>query len=109
MRRRSRFVMWGWLLLTPVLPASAQLYAIADLGTLGGKTSFAFSANALGQVAGSSDKGDGNAHAFLWTRNARWHIQQSFWHQCLRPDRGMVFDDRQLDPRLSLDQGQWHA
>src|ERR1700719_444805 len=68
MRRQDRLGMWGWLLLTLVLPARAQVYSITDLGTLGGKSSFAFSANALGQVVGSSDKGDGNSHAFLWTK-----------------------------------------
>src|SRR5437867_2460580 len=40
---------------------------LADLGTLGGATSRANDVNALGQVAGTAYRADGNFHAFLVT------------------------------------------
>ena len=38
-----------------------------DLGTLGGRESYAYGINASGQVVGYSSLPDGSIHAFLWT------------------------------------------
>ena len=46
--------------------ALAQIRPV-DLGTLGGEASFAVAVNDRGDVAGSSQVGDGSYHAFLWT------------------------------------------
>ena len=40
---------------------------MVDLGTLGGATSVAQAVNGFGQVAGTSDTGDGRHRAFVWT------------------------------------------
>ena len=42
------------------------LYAVTDLGTLGGALSRARGLNDYGQVVGESDNGDNEEHAFLW-------------------------------------------
>ena len=39
---------------------------MTDLGTLGGKSSFAVAVNRSGQVVGQSDTGNGDTHAVLW-------------------------------------------
>lgn len=41
-------------------------YAVTDLGTLGGKTSFAQAINAQGHIVGTSRIPSGELHAFLW-------------------------------------------
>ena len=41
-------------------------YCITDLGTLGGKYSFAYNLNNKGQVVGESYLSSGVAHAFIW-------------------------------------------
>ena len=52
--------------LTPAaVPASAQLIA-TDLGTLGGKHSFAYAINDLGQIAGASYTALRTEHACVW-------------------------------------------
>jgi probable HAF family extracellular repeat protein len=49
------------------LPALAQHYGIADLGTLpGGFTSDAFGVNHFGQVVGASTVTGGDIHAYYW-------------------------------------------
>jgi probable HAF family extracellular repeat protein len=54
-------------LLAGAHPAAGQVYAVDDLGTLGGQSSDARSINAIGQVVGGADTGP-----FLWT-NGRMH------------------------------------
>jgi probable HAF family extracellular repeat protein len=39
-----------------------------DLGTLGGKNSFAYAINSVDRVVGTSETADGSAHAFEWSR-----------------------------------------
>ena len=67
------------------------LYKVTDLGTLGGKKSYADAINDLGQVLGSSETKDGNGSVFLWDHMAGmvnlsaivgnyiddWHINNS--------------------------------
>ena len=38
-----------------------------ELGTLGGKSSFAYAMNQRGEVVGAAEVADGSSHAFLWT------------------------------------------
>jgi probable HAF family extracellular repeat protein len=54
----------GSLLTCRSLPATT--YQITDLGTLGGKVSYAFGVNIHGDVAGSSTTASGDEHAFLY-------------------------------------------
>jgi probable HAF family extracellular repeat protein len=46
--------------------ANAQGYAIQDLGTLGGRDSWATALNGAGQVVGYAHTARGLQHAFLW-------------------------------------------
>lgn len=46
---------------------AAPQYAIRDLGTLGGLSSFATAINARGDVVGQAQLADGTYQAFLWT------------------------------------------
>lgn len=39
-----------------------------DIGTLGGKNSYAFSINNRGQIVGHSDTSTGEEHAFVWSK-----------------------------------------
>ena len=64
----GRLLIAAWLLLLLPGVSPAQVYNITDLGTLGGKNSFALGINALGQVIGASDTAAGQSHAFLWTK-----------------------------------------
>ncbi len=68
-----RFFGTGWLqilaLTTSLLVQTAfaeQTITIADLGTLGGNWSKAFSINNKGQAVGVSETLDGSRHAFIW-------------------------------------------
>lgn len=51
---KTAFAFVSAVLLCFVKPTQAQMYAIKDLGTLGGTTSIAYSINASGHVVGSS-------------------------------------------------------
>src|SRR5262249_34523439 len=42
------------------------LYAVTDLGTLGGRSVYAADLNQAGQVVGNADTAGGVSHAFLW-------------------------------------------
>lgn len=53
----------------PTQQRTAILYSITDLGTLGGKESYASGINDLGQVVGSSLTSKGKKHAFLWDKS----------------------------------------
>lgn len=57
---------------TPVFAAGRafvwQNGQMIDLGTLGGKGSYAFAINAASQVVGASFTADGKEHAFLWQK-----------------------------------------
>jgi probable HAF family extracellular repeat protein len=55
------------LVLLSFIPASAQLYTVTDLGTLGGTKSTAAAINGNGQVAGSATVANGSYHAFSWS------------------------------------------
>ena len=46
----------------------AKGWTVHDLGSLGGGTAGAQAINASGQVVGSSSRGDGVTHAFLWRK-----------------------------------------
>lgn len=52
-------------------PASAQSYTAFDIGTLGGKATYATAINATGQVTGNSVTADGPYHAFVTQANGR--------------------------------------
>jgi probable HAF family extracellular repeat protein len=68
--RRSIPVLAGLtfsLVASSVRPAGAQVYSIEDLGTLGGRDSWATAINNAGQVVGGARTPDGRNHAFLWT------------------------------------------
>src|SRR5687768_18595978 len=52
-------------------PASAQSYTAFDIGTLGGKATYATAINATGQVTGNSITVDGAYHAFVTQANGQ--------------------------------------
>lgn len=59
-------VLFCLLLLQPVF---AQQYKSTSLGTLGGNYSVAFAINSHGQATGESLAGNGEVHAFFWTKS----------------------------------------
>lgn len=72
MKRRNerQSVTWMLLVLFEVMAVATSVsgqYAIIDLGTLGGNSSWAEAINDSGQVVGHSDTGSGEQRAFLWT------------------------------------------
>jgi probable HAF family extracellular repeat protein len=50
----------------PCSAMSQPLFTIIDIGTLGGKTSFAYGVNEQGAVAGKSETDNGDVKAFYW-------------------------------------------
>src|SRR5882757_5569879 len=76
MTNSIRITIWAGILSLLSLVATAQTTQHAfiwtsggmqDLGTLGGKNSYAFGINASGQVVGVANRSDGVYDAFLWT------------------------------------------
>jgi probable HAF family extracellular repeat protein len=63
----ARASLLGELAAEPTPPVLPRLYAITDLGTLGGVNSYAYGINANGAIAGASEIGGVNTRAFLWT------------------------------------------
>jgi probable HAF family extracellular repeat protein len=69
----GQVVGYGWRD-DPINPNEGEEYAFlwekgvtTNLGTLGGRESFAYGINPLGQVVGGSETSAGKTHAFLWT------------------------------------------
>jgi probable HAF family extracellular repeat protein len=63
-------LMFPGLLFLAAVPAQAVDYTFTDLGTLGGKNSYASDINAGGQVVGYSLLADGSQHAFIYRDGA---------------------------------------
>jgi len=71
MRRRNFLLVCPLQIILWLPLASAQVFTVTDLGTLGGYYSFATAVNNRGEVVGYSDIPDhSSVHAFLWTANA---------------------------------------
>ncbi len=64
--RVSQIVVVLWAVLFAARSATA--FVIVDLGTLGGTFSIAQAVNPSGQIVGFSFTGDGEIHAFSWTK-----------------------------------------
>ena len=60
----------GLSLFTTATATTPSYYAVTNLGTLGGRNSYAFDINETGQVVGGAQTSSGNSHAFLWKDGA---------------------------------------
>jgi probable HAF family extracellular repeat protein len=82
----------AWLTLSLVSQAEVR-YAVTDLGTLGGSTSFAYEINNSGQVVGSADTASGYTHAFLYGNGQMTDLGTLGGHESLPKginDKGQV-------------------
>lgn len=66
MRSLKTPLLWSAVILLVITASANAEYQLIDLGTLGGKNSYAYSINNSGQIVGSASDSSGNQYACLF-------------------------------------------